>query len=185
MNRIIQSPGIELREIDRSGYDETTDNSIVGTNTFVLGFTDKGDDYDVKWINSLNTLKKIYGDPTNEAETYFYNACWEVLNRGGLLTTAKIPYHNNSFGKYTYQTFEVENNLCVLKSPYEIASEICSDIEDPPSDLTSTHVHNDNLIYFLQYVKDPETVRELSVWEFEEDLINYVKKQCNFSFDDY
>ena len=78
MNRIIQSPGIELREIDRSGYDDTTDNSIVGTNTFVLGFTDKGDDYDVKWINSLNTLKNAYGDPTNEAETYFYNACWEV-----------------------------------------------------------------------------------------------------------
>ena len=185
MNRIIQSPGIELREIDRSGYDETTDNSIVGTNTFVLGFTDKGDDYDVKWINSLNTLKKIYGDPTNEAETYFYNACWEVLNRGGLLTTAKIPYHNNSFGKYTYQTFEVENNLCVLKSPYEIASEICSDIEDPSSDLTSTHIHNDNLIYFLQYVKKPEVIKKLSVWKFEKDIINYVKKQCNFSFDDY
>ena len=68
----------------------------------------------------------------------------------------------------------------------EIASEICSDIEDPPSDLDSTHIHNDNLIYFLQYVKNPEVISNLSsVWKFEKDLINYVKKQCNFSFDDY
>lgn len=158
MNRIIQSPGIELREIDRSGYDDATDYSIVGTNTFVLGFTDQGDDYDVKWINSLNTLKKVYGDPTNEAETYFYNACWEVLNRGGLLTTAKIPYHNNSFGKYTYQTFEVENDLCILNSPYEIARSISSEMTDPPSSLSTSHSHSEDLIYFLQYVKDPSVI---------------------------
>lgn len=186
MNRIIQSPGIELREIDRSGYDDATDYSIVGTNTFVLGFTDQGDDYDVKWINSLNTLKKVYGDPTNEAETYFYNACWEVLNRGGLLTTAKIPYYNNSFGKYTYQTFEVENDLCILNSPYEIARSISSEMTDPPSSLSTNHSHSEDLIYFLQYVKDPSVIDQLSgvQWSFEKDLITYVRNQCNFTFED-
>jgi len=96
MARRINAPGIELNEIDRSKYDETVDNSTVGTATMVLGFGDKGDDYTVKWINTMNTFIKNYGTPTNEAEKYFYNSVSEIIDRGGVCYAAKLPYYNDS-----------------------------------------------------------------------------------------
>lgn len=61
-SRTINAPGIEINEIDRSAYDDV-DNSMVGTLAMVLGFADKGDDYDVKWINSQSKLDQVYGVP--------------------------------------------------------------------------------------------------------------------------
>lgn len=56
MARRINAPGIEVNEIDRSRYNQTVDNSTVGTASLVLGFADKGDDYNVKWINTMTTF---------------------------------------------------------------------------------------------------------------------------------
>ena len=77
MARRINAPGIEVNEIDRSSYEETVDNSTIGTATLVLGFADKGDDYNVKWINTMNTFIKTYGNPTTDAERYFYNSVYD------------------------------------------------------------------------------------------------------------
>lgn len=55
-SRTINAPGIEINEIDRSAYGDV-DESQVGTLAMVLGFADKGDDYDLKWINTKTKLE--------------------------------------------------------------------------------------------------------------------------------
>ena len=101
MSRRIQAPGIEINEYDRSAYDaQKTDNSIVDTVSLVCGWADKGTDYITKWINTKNTFIKEYGYPSNEPEKYFYNAAVEVLDKGGILLTTKLPYDNDAHNTY-------------------------------------------------------------------------------------
>ena len=51
-----------------------------------------------------------FGEPTNEAEEYFYNAGMEVLNQGGFLHAAKIPYSNDIAGIYAAAKFKITAN---------------------------------------------------------------------------
>lgn len=126
--RTIQAPGIEVHEIDRSGYDSEENNSIVGTTVFLMGFANKGQDYATKYINSFNSFINTYGYPTNEAERYFYNAAYEVFNRGGNLYATKLPYDNESLKKFSYCSYTVGTELCSLMSPYDIVQEVSSEI---------------------------------------------------------
>ena len=66
------SPGIEIHEIDRSQYGEKNDYSIIGTSTFMAGFTDKGQDTQVQWVNTKKMFINEFGYPTNEIEKYLY-----------------------------------------------------------------------------------------------------------------
>lgn len=111
MSRRIQAPGIEINEFDRSAYDsQKTNNSLTDTVSFVCGFADKGENYTTKWINSKNNFLNTYGYPTNEPEQYFYNAAVEVLNKGGILLTSKLPYNNDSLNKYNTVTYSLETH---------------------------------------------------------------------------
>ena len=47
------SPGVELHEIDRSGYNRRIDYSITGTTVFACGFANKGENYTPQWINTM------------------------------------------------------------------------------------------------------------------------------------
>lgn len=123
--RTIQSPGIELHEIDRSQYD-TRETNIVGTASLVMGFSDKGNDYTTRRINTMTEFVNTYGYPeaNNEAEKYFYNSANEILNRGGILYTAKLPYDNEALGKFSYTTYSVNSqNPKPLSSPYDVITE--------------------------------------------------------------
>ena len=123
MARRINAPGIEVNEIDRSSYEETVDNSTIGTATLVLGFGDKGDDYTVRWINTLNTFTRTYGNPTNDAEKYFYNAAAEILNRGGTCYAAKLPYYNDSLDNFVYTSYSISGETANLRSSFEIVTD--------------------------------------------------------------
>ena len=95
--RTINNPGVELNEIDRSGYGKV-DNSLPNSPTsFVVGFADKGQDMTLEWVDSKATLDETFGEPTTEFESYMYNAAMEVLNRGGSCIASKLPYANESF----------------------------------------------------------------------------------------
>ena len=109
MARTINAPGIEVNEIDRSAYDNV-DNSMVGTLGLVLGFADKGEDYEVKWVNSMGSFEKAYGTPTNEAERYFYNATREIIDAGGIATVGKLPYDNATLDKLAYTEYQIGTN---------------------------------------------------------------------------
>lgn len=122
MARKIQAPGTEINEIDFSQYADLNDNSIVGTTAFVMGFADHGMDYATKYVNSMATYRKMFGVPTNEAETYLYNASNEIINRGGNVYVSKLPYDNFVLDKYAYTDYTVENNMVILSSPYDIVT---------------------------------------------------------------
>lgn len=106
-SRKIENPGVEINEFDRSQYgkvDYSLPNSPTG---LIAGFSDKGEDLVLEWINSKSTLDNTYGLPTNEYETYFYNGIHEFLNRGGTCIAARLPYDNGSFNKYNYVELSV------------------------------------------------------------------------------
>lgn len=109
MLRTIDSPGIQINEIDKSQYDGMPDYSIVGTTCFICGFADKGENYTIKWINTLQTLVDNYGYPQTEEERYFWNACVEVLNNGGVCLASKLPYDNPSLGTLPYVDYNISH----------------------------------------------------------------------------
>lgn len=128
-SRRIQSPGIEINEIDRSQYNKV-DYSLPNSPTLlVTGFANKGEDYALQWINSKTTLDDTYGTPVNEIERYFYNAICEILNRGGTCVAAKLPYINDSYNNYNY--IEYETHLCnILDLKSQLAIQNFSTIEE-------------------------------------------------------
>ena len=125
MVRVNNNPTVELHETDRSNYDSTVDNSRIGTSTLVCGFFDKGEDYAVTWVNSIGTLQKLYGTPKTEAETWSYNACAEILNGGGVLYVAKLPYDNNSKDMISYTSYKVGDDVVPVKSTREYLETPC------------------------------------------------------------
>jgi RNA polymerase sigma-70 factor (ECF subfamily) len=51
--RKFNAPNVEYNEIDRSQYGLVNDGAAVGTMTFIAGFADKGDDYDLPGGSTL------------------------------------------------------------------------------------------------------------------------------------
>lgn len=96
--RTIQSPGVEIREIDKSQYAST----VQGTYCLVNGYADKGQEHNPLIISSVSDLIANFGEPTNEAERYFYYTGAEVINKGGTLVANKLPYNNTISTKYKY-----------------------------------------------------------------------------------
>lgn len=105
MRRTIQAPGIELRETDKSQYNKP-DYSIVGTTSLVCGFADKGENYVINWINTIQNFEEVFGRPETEEEKYFYNASNEVLKKGGILLASRLPYINDSKDHFTYVEYQ-------------------------------------------------------------------------------
>ena len=93
--RTILAPGVEWREIDKSQYGP----AMVGTNCYIMGFTDKGEPYVPMEFTSRTAWTSYYGEPDNEAERYAYAAACEVLNQNGRLYFARLPYDNVAFEK--------------------------------------------------------------------------------------
>lgn len=102
--RTIQSPGVEVNEIDISQVAP----AIAGTKCLVMGFADRGEDNTPYEFTSRNSFLNYYGEPTNEAEYYFYDAANEVLQQNGGLVAAKLPYNNVAKEKYKGVFFEVD-----------------------------------------------------------------------------
>ena len=93
--RLLDAPGVEIHEIDKSQYTP----SMSGTKCYVMGFASKGEPYFPMQFTSKSAWLNYYGEPDNEAERYFYNACTEVINQNGTLYCARLPYKNESLDK--------------------------------------------------------------------------------------
>lgn len=89
------APAVFINEIDKSPYSP----AMTGTNCYVMGFANKGEAYQPMSFTSKSAWLSYYGEPDNEAEKYFYNACSEVITQNGRLTCARLPYDNESFEK--------------------------------------------------------------------------------------
>ena len=97
MARTIESPGIEIREIDLS----LRATLPVGTNVFIQGFTDSGPTDELINITSITEFEQIYGIPTNAAERYMYHTAMQVLQSPGNLLTNRLPYGLSGGGGYS------------------------------------------------------------------------------------
>lgn len=97
--RIIQSPGVEIQEIDLSLRLPTP----AGTTVYTTGFSDQGPTDEVIGISSLAEFENIYGKPKSPAERYFYHTVKATLNSQSKLLVNRLPYGSDSgqgFGSY-------------------------------------------------------------------------------------
>ena len=95
--RTINSPGIQVNEIDLSNYAL----GPVGTTVFAAGFTTQGPVDEVLNITTLSELENVYGAPTTTAEAYFYESCKQVLQSPGRLYCTRLPYGSGSGDGFT------------------------------------------------------------------------------------
>lgn len=86
--RTINSPGVQITEIDLSSYSQPQ----VGTNVFVAGFADQGPVDQVLQIGTITELEDVFGTPKTPAEAYFYESCKQTLQSPGNLYATRLPY---------------------------------------------------------------------------------------------
>ena len=92
MARTIQSPGVEINEIDLS----LRPNLPTGTTVLAAGFSDKGPTDEVIQVTSLSEFEQIYGVPTTPAERYFYHSVRPLFNSPANILTYRLPYGGNT-----------------------------------------------------------------------------------------
>lgn len=89
MARTIQSPGVEINEIDLT----LRPVAVEGTSVFVAGFANQGPIDEVLQPTSISEFEQIYGSPTNSAERYFYHTVRNVLNSSpARVIVSRLPY---------------------------------------------------------------------------------------------
>lgn len=99
MARSINSPGVQINEIDLSQYIQPQ----VGTQIYTMGYASQGPTDEVIQITSASELERIYGIPETPAERYFHYTCRELLNSPGTLLTTRLPYGSGSGAGFTNQ----------------------------------------------------------------------------------
>ena len=86
--RNINSPGVQITEIDKSAYAQPT----VGTTVFVAGFAAQGPVDEVQQISTLSEFEQVYGVPATPAEAYFYENSKQIIQSTGNLLCTRLPY---------------------------------------------------------------------------------------------
>lgn len=88
MARTIQSPGVEIKEVDLS----LAAIGPAATTVFVPGFAAKGPVSEPFKIASLSQFEQIFGQPTNAAERYFYHTVKAVFQSPADVLIYRLPY---------------------------------------------------------------------------------------------
>jgi len=86
--RTIQSPGVEINEVDLS----LGAVNKIGTTIFVTGFAPQGPNDEIVQVSSLSEFETIYGQPTNSAERYFYHTVAQSFNSRANIMVNRLPY---------------------------------------------------------------------------------------------
>ena len=88
MARIIQSPGVQISEIDLS----LRASLAAPTNVLIPGFAAKGPSSEPIQLSTLSEFEQTFGTPTNAAERYFYQTAKAVFQSPANVTCYRIPY---------------------------------------------------------------------------------------------
>jgi|GEM_PF-680513 len=86
--RTIQSPGIEIREIDMT----QRPGAAVGTSVFIAGFSNQGPTDEIFNVGTFAEFQEIYGQPTNAAERYFYHSTKQAFASDANILVSRLPY---------------------------------------------------------------------------------------------
>ncbi len=113
MARTIESPGVEIREIDLS----LTENLPVGTNILAMGFAAQGPTDEIINVTSLSEYETIFGLPTNAAERYLYHTAKQISSSPGNLLITRLPYgsgagegYASEYSALVYPAVPVQDN---------------------------------------------------------------------------
>lgn len=99
MARIIESPGVQISEIDLS----RNPTLPTGTKVFLAGFAPQGPADEIIQVSSIGEFTQIYGQPQTPAERYFYHSAAPLFNTQAQVFTYRFPYgygSGNGFGNY-------------------------------------------------------------------------------------
>jgi len=86
--RTIQSPGVEIREIDMTQRPAVP----TGTNVFIAGFSNQGPVDEIFNVGTFSEFEEIYGKPTNAAERYFYHSTKQAFASDANILVSRLPY---------------------------------------------------------------------------------------------
>ena len=107
MARTIQSPGVEIKEVDLS----LRPNIPVGTTVFIPGFSNQGPTDELLTVSSLSEFEQIYGLPQNAAERYMYHTVKAVFQSPANVLVSRLPYGlgagSTVADKYSVQVYPV------------------------------------------------------------------------------
>jgi len=92
MARTIESPGVQISEIDLSSRPVTP----TGTSVLVAGFAPQGPTDQLLQVTSALEFQNIYGAPVTPAERYFYHSVIPLFNTQAKVFTYKLPYGTGS-----------------------------------------------------------------------------------------
>ena len=87
-SRIINSPGVQINEIDETAIQ----SNVFGTDVLITGFASKGPTDEIISISSISEFEQIFGTPTNAAERYFYYSVKPMIGTGANLLLSRLPY---------------------------------------------------------------------------------------------
>ena len=134
MARVIQSPGVEIKEHDLSENASTA----IGTYIFTTGFADKGPTDEILQITSKEEFEQIYGLPTTPAERYFYHSVTQQFNSPANVLVSRLPY-----GIENGEGFCIEPTYSVLAYPVNAYNTTVSTINCSIATKTSVLTGND------------------------------------------
>lgn len=107
MARTIQSPGVEVKEVDLSLRPQLP----VGTTVFIPGFANQGPTDELLTLSSLSEFEQVYGLPQNAAERYMYHTVKAVFQSPANVLVSRLPYGlgagSTVADKYSVQVFPV------------------------------------------------------------------------------
>ena len=95
--RTIQSPGVEINEIDLSLRPVIN----VPTTVLIPGFAPQGPIDEILQPSSLSEFEQIYGKPTNAAERYFYHTVKAMFQSQAEILVSRMPYGSGSGAGFT------------------------------------------------------------------------------------
>lgn len=119
LNLTLESPGVEIREIDLS----INPSIPIGTTIYLVGFSPQGPTDEPTYVSSLVEYEELFGLPETPAERYAYHAAKQILttSNGNLLFT-RMPYgsgcgigYSNSYSTLVFPVVGVsayEVNAC-------------------------------------------------------------------------
>jgi hypothetical protein len=88
MELTIQSPGVQIQEVDLS----LTQTPAGVTSILLPGFAPKGPIAETIAVASLSEFEQIYGTPTNAAERYFYHSVKAAFQSPSDIIVYRLPY---------------------------------------------------------------------------------------------